>query len=93
LETHISRSPEGCNFISDVVQTVHLGHPKSVLSKLALYTDQICIYDKTKKPKFAYLSVQLDLNDLGIFERNFLINIKEQIYEIISLIKPLKCKN
>ena len=29
--------------------------PTSIVSELALYADDICIYDQTKKPKYAYL--------------------------------------
>ena len=39
--------------------------PKSIVSELALYADDICIYDQTKKPKYAYLSVQHHLKDIG----------------------------
>jgi Reverse transcriptase (RNA-dependent DNA polymerase). len=39
--------------------------PKSIASDLALYADDICIYDQTRKPKYAYLSVQHHLNDVG----------------------------
>ena len=39
--------------------------PTSIVSELALYADDICIYDQTKKPKYAYLSVQHHLNDIG----------------------------
>jgi hypothetical protein len=30
-----------------------------------MYVDYICIYDQTKKPKYAYLNVQDHLNDIG----------------------------
>ena len=39
--------------------------PKSIGSDLALYADDICIYDKAKTPMYAYLSVQRHLKDIG----------------------------
>ena len=39
--------------------------PKSIVSKLVLYADDIYIYHQTKKPKYAYLSVQHHPNDIG----------------------------
>ena len=38
---------------------------KSIVTELELYADDICIYDQTKNPKYAYLSVQHHLNDIG----------------------------
>ena len=39
--------------------------PKSIGSDLALHADDICIYDHAKTPKYAYLSVQCHLKDIG----------------------------
>ena len=40
--------------------------PKPIVSELVLYADYIFIYDKYKKPKFAYLTVQHHLDEIGI---------------------------
>ena len=54
METHVVRDL----FVSVVVQPIHLEHRESIVSELALYADVICIYDQTKKPRYAYLRVK-----------------------------------
>ena len=39
--------------------------PKYIVSELSLYADDICIYDQTKKPKYAYVSMQHHFNGIG----------------------------
>ena len=39
--------------------------PKAIVSELALYADDIYIYDQTKKTKYAYLSVKRHVDDIG----------------------------
>ena len=52
--------------------------PKSIVLELALYPVTICIYDQTKKPKYAYYSVQHHLNDIGGWARRSRININAE---------------
>ena len=52
--------------------------PKSIVSELALYADDICIYDKTKNPKFAYLAVQHHLGEIGKWALKWRIKINSQ---------------
>ena len=65
METHVSRSSSGLVTVSVLYNLYTSDIPKSIVSELALYADDICIYDQTRKPKYAYLSVQHHLGDVG----------------------------
>ena len=52
--------------------------PKSIRSKLAEYADDIFIYDQNKSPRFAHLTVQRHLNELGRWESMWPINISAE---------------
>ena len=49
--------------------------PKSIASELAVYADELCIYEKTKNSKFTYLSVQHHLKLIGYWADKLLNKI------------------
>ena len=65
METHVSRSFSG-SLLSPLFNNLYTSDiPKSTVSELALYADDVCIYDQSEKSKYAYLSVQHHFNDIG----------------------------
>ena len=58
--------------------------PTSIVSELALYADEICINDLTRKPKYAYLSVQHHLKDIGRWVSRSRIKINSDKSSAIS---------
>ena len=75
METHDGRSSSGI-VLSPLFNNLYTSDiPKSIVSELALYADDICIYDQSEKPKYAYLSEQHHLNDIGWWDSRYFIKI------------------
>ena len=65
LETNVSRSAQSY-FLSPMLYNLHiLDIPKCIQKDLAIYVDDICIYDPNKSPRFAHLGVQRHIDDVG----------------------------
>ena len=78
METHVRRCPSGLNAIYNVIQSIHIDIPKPIRTELAVYADDICIYDQNKGVWFAHLTVQRHLNEIARWAAELCTNISAE---------------